>query len=76
VEADLNNRVSLFKAVEGCDFVIHTASPFPLLPPKHDSEVIKPAVNGTKAIIEACIQFKIKRVIMTSSTAAISEMKP
>jgi uncharacterized protein YbjT (DUF2867 family) len=32
--------------VAGCDYVLHTASPFPLESPKNRSEVILPAVNG------------------------------
>jgi len=30
VEADLNNRESIFAAINGADFVVHTASPFPI----------------------------------------------
>src|SRR5450755_107280 len=29
-------------AVAGCDAVLHTASPFPAVAPKHDDEVVRP----------------------------------
>ena len=52
VEADLLNSESLDKAVAGCDYVVHTASPVPDKgEPKDESVFIKPAVEGTLAII-------------------------
>jgi nucleoside-diphosphate-sugar epimerase len=80
VEADLNSKDSLLAAIKGADFVVHTASPFPLQPPKTEEELINPAVNGTLAVMEACHINKIKRVVITSSIAAImyckSETRP
>lgn len=46
VEADLTNPSSWPKAVEGCTYVIHTASPVPNYVPKDENEIIKPAVDG------------------------------
>lgn len=69
--ADLTDRESMIKAVEGCVYVIHTASPFPPSNPKTEDEIIKPAVDGTNAICEACHKYKVKRMVMTSSTTAI-----
>ena len=37
VNADLLNAESIMKAVEGCDYVVHTASPFPLVEPKDEN---------------------------------------
>ena len=54
VEADLLNEESLFKAIEGSTYVVHTASPFPIAAPKHEDELIKPAVEGTTAVLKAC----------------------
>jgi hypothetical protein len=34
-------------AIDGCDYVIHVASPFPNNIPKNPDTVIKPAVEGT-----------------------------
>jgi len=47
VEADLLDAASIHKAIEGADFVIHTASPFPPKVPKRESDIIDPAVKGT-----------------------------
>jgi len=54
---------------------VHTASPFPIKKLKHENEVINPAVNGTLAVMEACLIHKIKRVVITSSCAAIESAK-
>jgi len=63
---------SIMQAIEGSDFVVHTASPFPIVQPKDEDELIKPAVNGTLAVMKACRKNKVKRVVITSSCAAIS----
>jgi dihydroflavonol-4-reductase len=55
---------------------VHTASPAPLAPPRDENELIRPAVNGTKAVMEACHANKVKRVVITSSVAAILECRP
>eukprot|EP00468_Gymnochlora_sp_CCMP2014_P012290 CAMPEP_0167752608 /NCGR_PEP_ID=MMETSP0110_2-20121227/7235_1 /TAXON_ID=629695 /ORGANISM="Gymnochlora sp., Strain CCMP2014" /LENGTH=366 /DNA_ID=CAMNT_0007638247 /DNA_START=94 /DNA_END=1194 /DNA_ORIENTATION=- len=63
-----------FKAVvEGCDYVLHTASPFPMNSPKDENELIKPAVEGTLGVLKACEGVKsVKRVVVTSSCVAIA----
>lgn len=75
VEANLNDRDSIFAAIKGADYVVHTASPAPLAPPKHEDELILPAVNGTKAVMEAAYSNNVRRVVITSSVAAILECK-
>lgn len=52
--------------------MLHTASPFPFVQPKNAEEVIRPAVDGTISVLEACKQDgNIKRVVVTSSIAAV-----
>ena len=53
--------------------MIHVASPFPAEDPKDEMEVIGPAVEGTRNVLEACAKTKggVKRVVQTSSCAAI-----
>jgi len=47
VKADLLQPVEAWKPiVDGCTYVLHTASPFPLSDPKDKSEIIGPAVTG------------------------------
>lgn len=73
VEADLLQEKCWFDAVKDCQYVIHTASPFPVEVPNDESLLIKPAVNGTNFVLNACVQewTRVKRVVLTSSVAAI-----
>ena len=60
------------KAMVGCTFVLHTASPFPLITPKDENELIKPAVEGTLRVLRAVDATEtVTRVVVTSSTAAV-----
>jgi len=43
-------------AVKGCRYVMHVASPFPKSQPKDEGEVIKPALIGTRNVINACLR--------------------
>ncbi|TNV77415.1 hypothetical protein FGO68_gene11878 [Halteria grandinella] len=70
-QADLLNPESLDAAIAGQDFVVHTASPFPITTPKKEDDLIKPAVEGTLAVLRAAHKHKVKRVVVTSSCAAI-----
>ena len=65
--------VKNFSAVKDCTYVLHVASPFPASNPTDEMEVIKPAVEGTKNVLEACAATKgaVKRVVFTSSLVAI-----
>jgi len=73
VEADLTKDDGWDEAVSGCDFVMHVASPFIIGVPKHEDELIVPAVEGTRRVIEAAIKQGVKKVVLTSSCAAITE---
>ena len=54
VEADLLDSASLLRAVQGSTYVIHVASPFVIDEPRDPMVLIRPAVEGTKAVLEAC----------------------
>jgi len=73
VEADLMKKEAWADAVKDCTYVIHVASPVPAGNPKDEMEVIGPAVEGTKHVLEACAKTKggVKRVVLTSSCSAI-----
>jgi nucleoside-diphosphate-sugar epimerase len=58
-------------AVDGCDFVIHVASPLPLSAPKSEDEVIIPARDGVLRVLKFARDAKVKRVVLTSSCGAI-----
>ena len=72
-EADLLKPDGWDDAVKGCDYVLHVASPFIVGVPKHEDELIRPAVDGTRHIIDAAIKQDVKRVVLTSSIAAITD---
>jgi dihydroflavonol-4-reductase len=70
-EADLLDEKVWLQLTKGADYVMHIASPFPDLLPKHEDELIKPAVEGTLNILKAASTNGVKKVVLTSSIAAI-----
>jgi nucleoside-diphosphate-sugar epimerase len=72
VEADLLKDAGWEQAVRGCTYVLHVASPFPLREPKSEDELIRPAVEGTLRVLRAAAQGGVRRVVQTSSVAAIA----
>jgi dihydroflavonol-4-reductase len=71
-KSDLLEDGSYAKAMEGCELVFHTASPFTTDVKDPQKELIDPAVNGTKNVLEQANKTpSVKRVVLTSSCAAI-----
>jgi nucleoside-diphosphate-sugar epimerase len=71
VAADLMSDAGWPEAAAGCDFVLHVASPFPASVPKHENELIVPAREGALRLLRAARGAGVKRVVLTSSFAAI-----
>jgi nucleoside-diphosphate-sugar epimerase len=69
--ADLERDAGWAEAVAGCDYVLHVASPFPPEQPKHEDELIIPAREGALRVLRASRDAGVKRVVLTSSFAAI-----
>lgn len=69
--ADLTSDAGWKEAVAGCDYVLHVASPFPPDAPKHEDELIIPAREGALRVLRAARDAGVKRVVLTSSFAAI-----
>lgn len=70
--ADLLNPGSFSEAMEGCEVVFHTASPFTTEVSDPKKELVEPAVEGTHNVLEEAIRNpEVKRVVVTSSCAAI-----
>jgi nucleoside-diphosphate-sugar epimerase len=69
--ADLSSDDGWPEAVAGCDYVLHVASPFPPAQPKDPDELIVPAREGTLRVLRAGLDAGAKRVVVTSSVAAI-----
>jgi len=76
VAADLNADFGWPQAIAGCDYVLHVASPFPLAKPQHDDELIVPAREGALRVLRAARAAGVKRVVLTSSFAAIGYGHP
>src|SRR5437667_10606980 len=69
--ADLNEDRGWAEATEGCDYVLHVASPFPPAQPKDPNELIIPARDGALRVLRAGLESGVRRVVLTSSTAAV-----
>jgi dihydroflavonol-4-reductase len=81
-QVDPGDRLSVFaadllgddgweQAVQGCDYVLHVASPFPPTQPKDPDELIVPAREGTLRVLRAALDAGVSRVVVTSSVAAV-----
>lgn len=72
-EADLLEEGSFDAAMKGCEIVIHTASPFFIKGLKDaQKQLVDPALQGTRNVLESANrQASVKRVVLTSSVAAI-----
>lgn len=71
VAADLNADAGWAEAAAGADHMLHIASPIPMAEPKDAEELIRPARDGALRALRAARDAGVKRVVMTSSTAAI-----
>jgi len=71
VTADLEKDEGWLQAVAGCEYVLHVASPFPPGVPKREEELIVPAREGSLRVLRASREAGVKRVVLTSSFAAI-----
>jgi len=76
VAADLTSDANWADAARGCEYVLHVASPFPEALPKHEDELIIPAREGALRVLRAARDAGVKRVVLTSSFAAIGYGKP
>ncbi|MFC7291581.1 NAD-dependent epimerase/dehydratase family protein [Hirschia litorea] len=76
VTLDLLKDAGWDDALKNCHHLIHVASPFVTQIPKDKNELIEPAVNGTVRAISAALKADIKRIVLTSSTVAITQGHP
>lgn len=71
-KADLLERGSYANAMQGCELVYHTASPFSLHVADPVKDLIEPAMLGTRNVLEQANDTPtVKRIVVTSSCAAI-----
>lgn len=71
VKVDLTKDDGWLDAFQGCDAIMHTASPFPAKPPKNPDDNLIPAIEGTQRVLQKALEANVNRVIITSSNAAI-----
>ncbi|KAD7477146.1 hypothetical protein E3N88_00282 [Mikania micrantha] len=72
-KANLLEDGSFDAAVDGCDGVFHTASPFFINATNPQAELLDPALKGTLNVLASCSKASsVKRVVVTSSMAAVS----
>ena len=76
VELDLLRDRGWSDAMEGCDYVMHIASPFFLAEPRDENDMIKPAVGGTIRVLSAAKRAGVKRAVVTSSVVAMTSGLP
>ncbi|WP_430817394.1 NAD-dependent epimerase/dehydratase family protein [Carboxylicivirga sp. RSCT41] len=71
-KSDLLEQGSYDEAMEGCELVYHTASPFTLDVHDPQKDLVDPAKLGTRNVLETANRsHSVKRVVVTSSCAAI-----
>jgi nucleoside-diphosphate-sugar epimerase len=76
VVADLESDAGWSEAVEGCEHVLHIASPFPASVPEHEDALIVPARDGALRVLRAARDGGVRRVVLTSSFAAVGYGHP
>lgn len=71
VQADLSADAQWNQAVSDCTYVLHVASPTPILHYKHEDDMIIPAREGVLRVLKASREAGVKRVVLTSAIGAI-----
>lgn len=74
-QADLTTDGAFDEAIKCADYVLHIASPYILKYDDPQKELVDPAVNGTLNVLQSCLKYQdqIKKVVVTSSMAAITD---
>jgi dihydroflavonol-4-reductase len=72
-ELDLMRDDGWDAAVKGCDYVLHVASPVYEKNMQDENSFIQPAKEGLLRALKPSVKYKIKRFVMTSSIAAITQ---
>lgn len=70
VETNLDSDNGWDQAVDGCSYVVHTASPFPPGFPENEAGLIQTARDGALRVMRAAKVSRVQRVVLTSSVAA------
>lgn len=68
---DLEKDTGWAAAMAGASALVHTASPFPMIQPRDENDLIRPALEGTVRALKAASEAGIERVVLTSSVASV-----
>jgi dihydroflavonol-4-reductase len=72
MRADLSSDEGWLEAVDGCEAVLHVASPTLTQTPRTDDEMVRPAIDGTLRVLRAAHRAGVRRVVLTSAIGAIA----
>lgn len=76
-EADLNADKGWEEAINGVEYILHVASPFPISDPKNENDLIIPAREGTLRVLKIASRVGgVTKIVLTSSFAAIGYGHP
>lgn len=71
--ANLVDEGSFDAPVAGCEVVFHTASPFAMNVTNPQEDLVDPAVRGTLTVLESAAKAGVRKVVLTSSVAAVTD---
>src|SRR5215213_7980904 len=66
IKGDIRNKALVDRAVDGADFVVHTAAALPLYSPQ---DIYTTDVEGTRNVLDASLRHGAERFVHISSTA-------
>ncbi|KAK8500537.1 hypothetical protein V6N12_037793 [Hibiscus sabdariffa] len=74
-QADIYNPDEFKHAIQGCEFVLHVATPMQTSDTQSSQEIIEAAISGVRSIAESCLQSPtVKRLIYTASVLGASPL--
>ncbi|WP_372660561.1 SDR family oxidoreductase [Amycolatopsis kentuckyensis] len=76
LQAELRQDAGWREAVEGCDYVLHVASPTLTTLSQSDEDMVAPARDGVLRVLRATREAGVKRVVLTSAFGAIGMGHP
>ncbi len=74
-QAELTSGAGWDGAMRGVRHVLHVASPYPLNQPRDVNDLVRPAREGTLRVLAAARSAGVKRVVLTSSVAAVASAR-
>ena len=71
VKLDLIKDEGWNEAANGCKYIMHIASPFPMKVSNNRESLLPPAVDGTLRVLNAGLNAGVEQIIKTSSIVAM-----